>query len=516
MDNKKTVLLSVSDKTGIVEFAHGLSELGYDILSSGGTAQTLRQAELRIREIPELTGYPDILNGRLRLLHPRVFGSVMADPEDKGHARDLEKEGIPPVSIMAVNLYPLSQILQAGNLSREEVLDFLDVAGSALLRAAARNFQRVVTLCDPKDYPSVLEMLRARGGVPVEQSQSLAAKAFYYISYYDSTIAQYLSAAMEKLPEELIIGLKKNLDLPYGENPHQHAALYTLSGARPWGINAATLLCGRPLSFNHYLSMDKAADLVSEFQEPSCAVVKHSNPAGVAVCDRAGEAVRMAYRSDPMGCTGGVAAFNRPVDEDAARALAPEYLECITAPEFSPGALDILRVKKDVRLVLLPSLLLSPNEIDIKTVSGGVLIQDKDNDTSPTGPKVVTRRSPTELESAALNFAWRVSKHTMTHAAVLARGTVTLGIGGGQTTRMDAVRLALVKSQERHPIVAPALPVVMASDGPLSPLHIKEAAQTGVVAVAQPGGSSDDRECIRLCDDMGLTMVFMGMRHYRH
>ena len=512
----KTAFLSVSDKTGIVEFASGLAELGYRILSSGGTANVLKQAELKITEVPEITEYPDILRGRVRLLQAKLFAGILADPRDAKHVEDVRRHEIPAIELVAVNLYPLSEILQPGNLTQEDVLEFLDVAGSALLRAAARNFPHVLAVCDPQDYASVLELLKEGKGFSRERSQALAAKAFYYISYYDSTVAQYLSAAMERLPEEMVMGLKKSQDLPYGENPHQRAALYKLSGARPWGLNAASLLFGRPLNYNHCLGVDRACDLVAEFREPACAIVRHANPAGVAVSERLGEAARLAYRSDPAGCTGGVAAFNRPVDEEAARTLAAEYLECIAAPEFSQQALDVLRKKKDVRLVSLPSLLLFANEIDIKTVAGGLLIQDKDNPTMTSERKVASRRRPTELEAAALEFAWKVAKHTMTHAAVLARGLVTLGIAGGQTARMDAVRLAVVKSHERHPIVAPNLPVVLASDGPLGPLHVKEAAAAGASAVIEPGGCSDDREALRVCDELGLAMLFTGIRHYRH
>lgn len=400
MSQDKTAFLSVSDKTGIVEFANGLSELGYSLLSSGGTASVLKQAELEVSEVPELTEFPDILSGRVRLLHPKLFAGILADPGDPKHGADLRRHGIPPLHIVVVNLYPLSEVLQPGNLSQEEVLEFLDVAGSALLRSAARNFPHVLTLCDPRDYPSVLEALKEKGGVSRERSRALAAKAFYYISYYDSTVAQYLSTATERLAEEKVMGLKKAVDLPYGENPHQRAALYKLSGARAWGLNAAQLVSGRPLNFNHYLGVDRACDLVSEFASPACAIVRHANPAGCASSERPAEAARLAYRSDPQGCTGGVAAFNRAVDEE--------------------------------------------------------------------------------------------------------------------TARMDALRLAAAKSQERHPILSPDLPVVLAADGPLGPQHVKEAAAHGVSALIQPGGSSDDREAVRACDELNLAMLFTGVRHYRH
>jgi len=298
----------------------------------------------------------------------------------------------------------------------------------------------------------------------------------------------------------MIVSLKKAADLSYGENPHQRAALYSLSGARPWGLNAAKLLCGKPLSYNHYLSMDRAVELVGEFSLPACAIVKYGIPAGVAVSERIGEAARQAYDADPPACVGGVAAFNREVDLDAARALAPEYLECILAPEFSSDAIDVLKAKKDVRLVQLPSLLLSAHESGITTVSGGVLIQDRDTPPAGAVARVVTKTPPSEGLRAALEFSWRVAKHAATHAAVVGRGTTTMAIAGGQPCRLDAVRLAVVKSQERHPVVSPLQPMVLASDGALGPQEIREAAEANIAAVIQPGGSSDDRESVALAD----------------
>ncbi|MDE2292477.1 MAG: bifunctional phosphoribosylaminoimidazolecarboxamide formyltransferase/IMP cyclohydrolase, partial [Elusimicrobia bacterium] len=463
---KKTALLSVSDITGIVEFAHGLVELGWELVSSGLTAKTLRQAEIPVRDVTELTKADDIVAGRVRLLQPRLFGGVLADRKDPAQLKDLAREGIPPVDLVAVNLYPLAQVLEAGQMSQREAMDFLDVAGSALLRAAARGFHDVITLCDPRDYRNVLEVLKTGRGLTVEQSRRLAAKAFNYISYYDSTVAQYLSEAeTESLPDELIVSLKKTAELRYGENPHQAAALYSRSGARPWGLNAAELVYGKPLTFNHYVTMDRASELVGEFQRPACVIVKFANPAGAAIADRPGEAARLAYAADPAGCTGGVAAFNREVDGEAAKVLATEYIELVVAPEFTGEALEVLRAKKDVRLVRLASLLLSAREVDLKAVSGGVLVQDRDNPTPAEAFRAVSKKKPSDLEAGALDFAWRVAKHTTTFAAVLARGEATVGTAGGQATRLDAVRLAVVKGQERHPVLAPALPLVLASDG---------------------------------------------------
>ncbi|MBI3300331.1 MAG: bifunctional phosphoribosylaminoimidazolecarboxamide formyltransferase/IMP cyclohydrolase [Elusimicrobia bacterium] len=513
---KKTALLSVADITGIVEFAHGLSELGWDLVSSGLTAKTLRQAEIPVREVVELTKAADLVAGRVRLLQPRLFGGILADRSDAKQLRELEIEGIPLVELVAVNLYPLSQVLESGQMSQREAMDFLDVSGAALLRASARSFHSVIPLCDPRDYRAVLDVLAQGKGLGVEQGRRLASKAFNYISYYDSTVAQYLSdGSAESLPDELILSLKKTTELRYGENPHQGAAIYNRSGARPWGLNAADLISGRPLAFNHYLSMDRAVDLVGEFARPACAIVKFANPAGAAWAERSGEAARLAYAADPSGCTGGVAAFNREVDADAAKVLATEYIECVVAPDYTSDALDALRAKKDLRLVRLPSLLLSAREVDVKTISGGVLVQDRDNPTAPEAFKAVSKRAPSELETAALDFAWRVSKHTTTFSAVLARGTATLGVAGGQTTRLDAVRLAIVKAQERHPVISPALPTVLAADGALERREFEEAAQAGVTAVILAGGTRLDPDCVSAADDLGLALVFTGKRHYR-
>ena len=275
------------------------------------------------------------------------------------------------------------------------------------------------------------------------------------------------------------------------------------------------MLYGKPLAFNHYVTMDRAADLVGEFRRPACAIVKFSNPAGAAVADRPGEAARLAYAADPAGCTGGVAAFNREVDVEAARVLATETIECVVAPDFTGEALDILRAKKDVRLVRLPSLLLSAREVDMKTVSGGVLVEDRDNPTAPEGFKPVSKRVPTDIETAALDFAWRVAKHTTTFSAVLARGEATLGVAGGQSTRLDAVRLAVVKGQERHPVLTPALPTVLACDGALERPDLVEAAEAGVTAVIASGGTRADADLIAAADDLGMSLVFTGVRHYR-
>lgn len=503
MRKKKTALLSVSDKTGIVEFAHELVKLDFEIFAFGGTAKILKQSELEIRVFNELVSGP-------------LIEAVTVDRADGKAVHALEELDLPPIDLVAVNFYPVSEILQQKSVTPKEFIDFVDISANLVLRAAAKNYHHVIALCDPQDYERTLEELTELKELPLDARQSLAAKAYHYCAYYDSTIAQYLSPRKERLPDEMVIGLKKAVELKYGENPHQEAALYRLSGARPWGLAAATLLHGKALNYSHYLSLEIAAELVGEFRDPACVIVKHMNPAGAAVTMRLGDAAKQAYLSDPAGCTGGVAAFNREVDEEAARVLSPQYLECVVASQFSPDALDILRAKKDIRLVSLPSLLLSANEIDLRPVSGGLLIQDKDNQTLPHEPKIVTRRAPTDVEMTSMDFAWKVAKHAKSHAAVLAQGTTLLGIGSGQTSRMDAIRLASVKGEDRHPIVAPGLPVVLASDTALSLRHILEAADHGVSAVIQPGGTAEDQDTIRACDSKRMAMVFTGIRHQRH
>ncbi|MBI3551717.1 MAG: bifunctional phosphoribosylaminoimidazolecarboxamide formyltransferase/IMP cyclohydrolase [Elusimicrobia bacterium] len=513
---ERYALLSVTDKTGIVEFGYALKDLGFKLISHGGTAGALRQAELEVMDLRDLVKSPDILEGRLGFLHPRILIGLTADRDKPGQMHELERRHSVPIDLVAVNLYPVAEIIGDAKLSQTEVLEFIDLAGSALLRAAARNFRSVVPLCDPDDYQPAVEALKRFGKLSVEKSQTLAAKAFHYSAYYDTTVAQYLGERWDKLPDELVIGLKKTVELAYGENPQQQGALYTLSGSRPWGINAAELVYGKPLTYNHYLDLEVAWELATEIGEASCVVVKHGVPVGAASDEKLAAAARLAFRCDPRGGFGGTAAVNRELEEDAAAIFAEQYVGCVAAPQFSPKALLTLKAKKDIRLVTLPSTLISAHELDLKAVAGGVLVQDKDSKPLAGDPRPVTRRTPSDLEHKALRLAWHVAKHARTHAAVICRGSATLGIGSGQTSRLDAVRLAVVKSQERHPILPAGAPMVLASDGALSAEHIHEAAAGGISALIQPGGSSEDRDAVEAADRKSLAMLFTGVRHFRH
>lgn len=479
MTDRKKALLYVSDKTGIVELAHELAKLKFDILSAGSTAKILKQSELQIEEV----SFPADVSG---------------------------------IDLAAVNLYPISQLIHEGSLAQKEILEYFDINASSLLRSAAKNFEKTVVLCDPVDYDPVLETLAQWEDLTPEQKQNLAAKAFFYCSYSDSTLAQFLNPSLEAMPDELVIGLKKVSDLRYGENPHQKAALYQLSGARPWGLNALKTLHGKELTFNHYLDLDTAWELVSEFNEPACAVVRHSNPIAASSSIRLADAVQLAYEADPWAAHGAVVAINRPVDEETARRLWHEFVDCILAPDFSQEALTLLRAKKDTRLLTVPSALLYPNEIDLVSISGGVLVQSKNTQTLPQEMKVPTPRQPTETEMRSLMLAWKVAKHSRSSAVVLAKGDRTVGIGSGQSVRLNSLKIAFAKYGDVHPISSPTPPLVLASDGPLSPSLIQEAAKRGITAVIQPGGSSDDKDAVKSCAEKNVAMAFTGLRHFRH
>ena len=500
-DRARVALLHVADRTGVVEFAHSLIGLGFELVATGPTATALRQAEAPHKTVSEFVG-ERLPADALGLLHPKLISALTDDK--------------PRVDLVAVNLYPLSSATSDPALTQDEVLAYVDPVGPALLRAAARNFKQVIALCDPDDYQQALETLKAYDRMLPDRRQALAAKAFHYSAYYDSTVAQYLGGQWEEFPDEVVIALKKSADLRYGENPHQAGAFYTLSGARPWGLNAAQLHTGRPLVYGHYLDLETAWELVSAFQEPACAIVKHGVPAGFACGEDLAKAARRAYAGDPRGCFRGTAAVNAEVDVRAAEFFAEEFVSCIAAPSFSPKALLLLKAKKDIRLVTLPSKLISAHELDLRAVAGGMLVQERDQRPFVGDLKTASRRQPSARETAGLVVAWHTAMHARTHAAVIARGTAIIGVGSGQTSRLDSVRLAVVKSQERHPILAAGEPMVLASDGALTAEHILAAAEGGVTAVIHPGGAAEDAIAAEAADKHAVALVTTGVRHFRH
>jgi phosphoribosylaminoimidazolecarboxamide formyltransferase / IMP cyclohydrolase len=510
-------LVSVWNKANLVEFAHGLSKLGVEILSTGGTSKALRQAEINVKDVSDLTGFPEILDGRVKTLHPKVFGGLLGLRDKAAHGQEMEKHGIPTIDLVVVNLYPFETACADPALPEEELMEYIDIGGSALLRAASKNFGHVAPLCDPEDYAPVLEELQNRGALSKETRWRLAAKAFGHTAHYDSVIASVFrqKAGVKDFPAELPTGLRKKADLRYGENPHQRAALYAESGNKSWGVVGAKVLQGKQVSFNNYLDCDAAWRLVTGFINPACVVIKHNNPCGVAEDASPAAAFRAAYAADSISAFGGIVGFNRTVDADAAQELAKIFLECVIAPGYSTEARDVLSKKTNLRLLEQPTLLADPYEWDIRRISGGFLAQDQDLP-RPIETKVVSRRNPSPEEQLSLAFAWSVAKHVKSNAIVLCRGRQTAGIGAGQMSRIDALKVAHMKLQQQKVSLTPP-PLVLASDG-FFPFRdtVDEAAKIGVSAIIQPGGSVRDEESIAAANEHGIAMLVTNVRHFRH
>lgn len=514
----RRALISVSSKNQIVELAHGLSNLGVEILSTGGTAKSLRQAEINVREVSDLTGFPEILDGRVKTLHPKVFGGLLALRDKAAHSQDMEKHGIPPIDLVVVNLYPFESVCNDTNIPPDEMLEYIDIGGSALIRAAAKNYSHVAPLCDPDDYALVLEELNERGKLSPETRQRLAAKAFSHTAHYDAVIANYFrhKTQSKDFPAEIAAGLRKKQDLRYGENPHQKAALYMESGNKAWGVVGAKVLQGKQVSYNNYLDCDAAWRLVCSFANPASVVIKHNNPCGVSEAEVQVDAFRRALAADSVSAFGGIVGFNRAVDGDTAQELSKLFLECVIAPGYHPEAREILAKKANLRLLEQATLLSDPYEWDIRKISGGFLMQEQDLP-RPVETKSVTRRAPSPEEQMSLAFAWQVVKQVKSNAIVLVRGRTTCGIGAGQMSRIDSMKVAHMKMAAPGIDVKKPLPLVMASDG-FFPFRdtVDEAAKMGVAAIIQPGGSVRDEESIAAANEHGIAMLFTSVRHFKH
>ncbi|WP_018112263.1 bifunctional phosphoribosylaminoimidazolecarboxamide formyltransferase/IMP cyclohydrolase [Thermus igniterrae] len=493
-------LLSVSDKRGLVPFAQGLLALGFRLLATGGTHKALVEAGLPVTYISDFTGFPEVLEGRVKTLHPKVHAGLLARPDQEGELKAL---GFERIALLAVNLYPFRETVARG-ASFEEALEQIDIGGPAMLRAAAKNHLAVLPVCDPEDYGRVLEALK-EGPTP-EFRRELARKAFAHTATYDAAIAEWLSG--EKFPEEKFLVLRQEAPLRYGENPHQEAALYRVAGEEG-PLLAARILQGKAMSFNNYLDAEAAWNLVSEFQEPACVAVKHQNPCGVALGETPLEAYRKAYEADPVSIFGGIVAFNRPVDGPTALAMGEVFLEVVLAPAFTQEAQEVFAKRKNLRLLEVPFPAQGPY-LDLRRLRGGMLLQDADTE-DPTAPRVVTQKAPTEAEWRDLWFAWKVVKHVRSNAIVVAKGGKTLGIGVGQTNRYAAAKHALKSAKEG------ARGAVLASDAffPFDDV-VRLAGEFGIAAIIQPGGSVRDEDSIRAADELGLAMVFTGVRHFKH
>lgn len=513
---KKRALLSVSDKTGIVEFARQLEELGYEVVSTGGTARTLQENGIAVTGISDVTGFPECLDGRVKTLHPAVHAGILAMRSNPEHMAQLEKLGITPIDVVAINLYPFKQTILKDGVTLEEAIENIDIGGPTMIRAAAKNWQDVAVIVDPADYDSVIEGLKA-GELSRETKFRLAAKVFEHTAAYDALISNYLRKQMgaDPFPEELTLTFEKVQQMRYGENPHQNGAFYREIGKATNTLAAAKQLHGKELSYNNINDANGALDILKEFgtEKPCAVAVKHTNPCGVGIGETIHEAYLNAYNSDPVSIYGGIVALNRKVDMETAEELAKIFLEIIIAPGFDEDAYERLAKKKNIRLMELPDCA-KPNEpgtLDMKKVVGGLLVQELDTKLLGDELKVVTKRAPSEEEMEQLLFAWKVVKQTKSNAIVLAKDSATVGVGPGQTNRVTALDLAIRYAGDK------VEGSVMASDAffPFSDC-VELAAKHGITAIIQPGGSIRDEDSIKACDEAGIAMVFTGTRHFKH
>ncbi|MDR3274734.1 MAG: bifunctional phosphoribosylaminoimidazolecarboxamide formyltransferase/IMP cyclohydrolase [Endomicrobium sp.] len=516
-----TALLSVADKTGIIDFAKDLKSLNWNIISSGGTAKPLKENFIECQEISEITEFPEILDGRVKTLNPKIHGGILAVRNNPEHIKQLKYHEIGVIDIVAVSLYPFEKTVSkipkpSDKKIDQNVIENIDIGGVALLRAAAKNYKDVIVICDASDYNIIIESIK-NNSITEDLKLSFAAKAFQHTAYYDSLIATYLTC--EKFPVQIAIPLRKVSELRYGENPHQEAALYSNGAAKckPVVVSAKQLN-GKKLSYNNYIDLESAWHLVHEFDDPACAIVKHNNPCGCAESMDIKDAYLKALSCDPVSAFGGIIAFNNPVEENTAYEISRLFVECIIAPGYSKDALDILMQKKNIR-ILIQEIPYKKEEqsIEYRIMSCGMLAQDKDNQLL-TDIKFMTKRHPTKEETISLDFAWKVSKHVKSNAVILARGSQIVGIGAGQMSRIDSLKIAVEKMKSvKHGLDEKLYPLVLASDAFFPfPDVVEESAKVGVMAIVQPGGSIKDGESIQAADEKNIAMISTGMRHFKH
>jgi phosphoribosylaminoimidazolecarboxamide formyltransferase / IMP cyclohydrolase len=519
----RRALISVSDKTGVVDFAKSLAELGVEILSTGGTASALREAGLSVTDVAEFTGQGEILDGRVKTLHPRLHAALLARRGDPEHVATLQREGIEPIDLVCVNLYPFEQTVSGHDVPSEVAIENIDIGGPTMIRAAAKNHEGVAVVVKPESYDAVCAELEESGGAKISASTRhwLANEAFAQTARYDAAISRWFSTEYEDFPEHLAIAYEKVLDLSYGENPHQRGALYAEAGARSHVLSRVSKLHGKALSYNNVLDLDSARSLVDDFEQPACVIVKHNNPCGVAIGEDALEAYLKALACDPVSAYGGVIAFNRPVSSELAEELHKNFVEVLSAPDFEHGALAVLQQKEAIRILCEEERRQTdPRERDVKRVHGGLLIQDRDGDPEPREiMEAVTETQPSEEQWQDMLFAWTVCRRVRSNAIVIAKGGATLGIGAGQMSRVDSVRLAVEKCRDARGEDADSLlsDSAVASDAFFPFADGPELAiRAGSNAVIQPGGSKRDGEVIAACDEGGVAMVFTKHRHFRH
>ena len=512
----KRALISVSEKTGIEDFAKELSKFGVEILSTGGTAKKLKEAGIKVRDVSDYTGFPEMMEGRVKTLHPKVHGGILALRNKKEHMKTAKKHGIEMIDMVVVNLYPFEETVKKKDVKFDEVIENIDIGGPSMVRSAAKNFESVAVIVDPNNYDKVIKELKRDKKIKKETLRELAVKAFKHTARYDSIIGEYLCecAAKGRLPETLNLTVEKIRDCRYGENPHQKGAVYKEPFQKETSIiNSKVLMEGKELSFNNYLDGDAAFELIKEFKEPTVAVIKHCNPCGVASRATIEEAFKDAYDVDPMAAFGCVIAMNRTCSIKVAEMTKGKYIEVLIAPKFNDDAVKFIKVnKQNIRLLETGPIIQSNEGLNIKKVTGGILVHTREwPDIEKVKLKVVTKRKPTPAELEDLKFAWKVNKHTKSNSVVFAKNKTAYGLGVGQMSRVDASIIAKRKSAGR------AEGGVMSSDA-FFPFRdaVDEAAKAGIKAVIQPGGSVRDEEVIQAANEHGMAMVFSGVRLFRH
>jgi phosphoribosylaminoimidazolecarboxamide formyltransferase / IMP cyclohydrolase len=503
----KRALISVSDKSGVVELARGLADAGVEIISSGGTAKAIADAGIPVQKVSDVTGAPEILDGRVKTLHPKIHGGILADRRKQSHLDQLSDQGITPIDLVVCNLYPFEQTIAQADVSEDEAVEQIDIGGPAMVRAAAKNFHSVAIVVNPARYDGILGEIRSTTGVSLETRRALATEAFAHTAAYDGAITRWLTGE-EDYPAKLVLGLEHVMDLRYGENPHQTAAFFRELG-EPRGLAAVEQLHGKELSYNNLLDTDAAWKLAADFDEPAAAIIKHSNPCGAAIADAISEAYKLAYECDTTSAFGGIVALNRPCDQATAEQIGQIFVEVVLAPDYDEVALDLLKQKKNIRILVAPPQL--PTEHDARRVAGGLLVQAPDTLDDAADAKVVTKAQPTEEQLRDLRFAWIVAKHVKSNAIVLARNGVAVGVGAGQMNRLESSELAARRAGDK------AQGTVCASDA-FFPFRdgLDAVVKAGAVAVIQPGGSVRDDEVIAAADEHGIPMLFTGRRHFRH
>ncbi|MFC2949502.1 bifunctional phosphoribosylaminoimidazolecarboxamide formyltransferase/IMP cyclohydrolase [Virgibacillus sediminis] len=508
----KRALISVSNKENIEEFAKGLSELDVEIISTGGTLKAIKEAGIPATPIDDVTGFPEIMDGRVKTLHPKVHGGLLGKRSNKSHIAQMEENGISPIDIVVVNLYPFKQTLEKEGVSEEDIIENIDIGGPSLLRSAAKNFEDVTVVVDPADYSDVLVGLK-ENSLDTQKRKSLAAKVFRHTANYDAMIANYFSGQTgDEIPENYTVTYEKVQTLRYGENPHQDAAFYKNPLSKGMSLADAEQLHGKELSYNNIQDANAALEILAEYKQPSAVAVKHMNPCGIGVGENLFKAFGKAYDADPISIFGGIVAVNREIEADTAEKLSEIFLEIVIAPAFTDEALEILTRKKNIRLLKLDMKDEEEAYHKLTTVKGGVLIQHNDaGEVSVEDLQVATKRKPNEQELADLLFAWKAVKHVKSNAIVLGKDDQTVGVGAGQMNRIGSAKIAIDQAGDK------AKGAVLASDAffPM-PDTVQAAVEAGITAIIQPGGSKRDQDSIDVCDEHGIAMVYTGMRHFKH